>query len=144
MKHFGLFLENGKASLVDLDTGEILADNDRYLLGWYLRAYENEFTLTLIQGLTNSTPGAIIKKNKKGNKIMTVTRGELVRTRKRLLREMDEYVRNNIADDFIYCDIWAATGVPDGADDSDYQAIAEDEDLWLGCVKTFAKCCGLE
>ena len=48
MKHFGLFLENGKASLVDLDTGEILADNDRYLIRWYLRAYENEFTLTLI------------------------------------------------------------------------------------------------
>ena len=51
MRHFGLFLENRKASLVDLDTGEILADNDRYLIGWYLRAYENEFTLTLIQGL---------------------------------------------------------------------------------------------
>lgn len=67
MKHFGLFLENGKASLVDLDTGEILADNDRYLLGWYLRAYENEFTLTLIQGLNFSTPGVIIKKNKRGN-----------------------------------------------------------------------------
>lgn len=67
MKHFGLLLENGKASLVDLDTGEILADNDRYLLGWYLRAYENEFTLTLIQGLTISTPGVIIKKNKRGN-----------------------------------------------------------------------------
>ena len=48
MRHFGLFLENKKASLVDLDTGEILADNDRYLIGWYLRAYENEFTLTLI------------------------------------------------------------------------------------------------
>lgn len=67
MRHFGLFLEDRKASLVDLDTGEVLADNDRYLIGWYLRAYENEFTLTLIQGLTNSTPGAIIKKNKKGN-----------------------------------------------------------------------------
>ena len=67
MRHFGLFLEDKKASLVDLDTGEILADNDRYLIGWYLRAYENEFTLTLIQGLTNSTPGAIIKKNKRGN-----------------------------------------------------------------------------
>lgn len=48
MRHFGLFLEDKKASLVDLDTGEILADNDRYLIGWYLRVYENEFTLTLI------------------------------------------------------------------------------------------------
>lgn len=75
---------------------------------------------------------------------MTVTREELVEIRKQLLKEMDAYVRNNISDDFVYGNIWAATGVPDGADDSDYQAIAEDEDLWLGCVKTFAKCCGLE
>lgn len=48
MRHFGLFLEDKKASLVDLDTGEILADNDRYLIGMYLKAHENNFTLTLI------------------------------------------------------------------------------------------------
>lgn len=67
MRHFGLVLENGKVDLMDLETGEILVQNDRYLIGWYLRLYEDDCTLTLIQGLTNSTPSAIIKKNKRGN-----------------------------------------------------------------------------
>lgn len=48
MRHFGLALENGKADLMDLETGEILVQNDRYLIGMYLKAYENNCTLTLI------------------------------------------------------------------------------------------------
>ena len=48
MRHFGLVLENGKVDLMDLETGEILVQNDRYLIGWYLRLYEDDCTLTLI------------------------------------------------------------------------------------------------
>lgn len=74
---------------------------------------------------------------------MIVTREELVATRKQLLKEMDEYVRNKIGDDFIYVSIWTVTAVPDAPDEEDYDTIAEYDDLWILAVKTFAKCCGL-
>lgn len=45
--NFGLYLNNGQVELVDLNTGEILAE-DRDSVGMWLRAYENNFTLTLI------------------------------------------------------------------------------------------------
>lgn len=48
MRHFGLLLENGKLILMDLETGEILVYNNRYLIQMYLKAYENKYTLTLI------------------------------------------------------------------------------------------------
>lgn len=76
--------------------------------------------------------------------IMTVTREELVATRKQLLKEMDAYVRNKIGDDFVYGNIWTVTAVPDAPDEEDYDTIAEYDDLWVLAVKTFAKCCGLE
>ncbi len=74
---------------------------------------------------------------------MLVTRAELVTTRTQLLKEMDAYVRNKIGDDFIYCNIWAATAVPDEPDEEDYNTIAEDDNLWVLAVQTFAKCCKL-
>lgn len=45
--NFGLYLNNGQVELVDLSTGEILAE-DRYSVWMWLNAYENNFTLTLI------------------------------------------------------------------------------------------------
>lgn len=45
--NFGLYLNNGQVELVDLSTGEILAE-DRHSVWMWLRAYENNFTLTLI------------------------------------------------------------------------------------------------
>ena len=33
---------------------------------------------------------------------MTVTRKELIEVRKNLLKEMDDYVRNKIGDDFVF------------------------------------------
>lgn len=45
--NFGLYLNNEQVKLVDLSTGEILAE-DRYSVWMWLRAYENIFTLTLI------------------------------------------------------------------------------------------------
>lgn len=74
---------------------------------------------------------------------MIVTRAELVETRKQLLKDMDAYVRNKIGDDFIYASIWTVTGVPDAPDEEDYDTIAENDDLWVLAVKTFAKCCSL-
>ena len=74
---------------------------------------------------------------------MVVTREEMTRTRVRLLREMDEYVRSHIGDEIITCNLWLSTGVPDGADNQDFRDIASDDELWLDCVKTFAKCVGM-
>lgn len=72
---------------------------------------------------------------------MLVTREELIKTRKQLLKDMDTYVRDYIGDYEITCDIWFAIGVPDWADDSDYTDIAEDDELWTDCVNAFARCC---
>jgi hypothetical protein len=36
-------------------------------------------------------------------------------------------------------DIWLTCGVPDGADDTDFREIAEDDELWLDCINTFTK-----
>lgn len=74
---------------------------------------------------------------------MTVTRKELIEVRKNLLKEMDDYVRNKIGDDFIYASIWSVTAVPDAPDEEDYDTIAENDDLWVLAVRTFAKCCKL-
>lgn len=74
---------------------------------------------------------------------MLVTRAELVATRKQLLKEMDAYVRNQLGDDFIYASIWTVTAVPDAPDEEDYDTIAENDDLWVLAVQTFAKCCRL-
>ena len=45
--NFGLNLSNGDVTLIDMNTGEVLA-NDRYGVWTWLRAYENNFTLELI------------------------------------------------------------------------------------------------
>lgn len=75
---------------------------------------------------------------------MIVTRAELTETRTKLLKDMDSYVRHNIGNDIISVDIWYATGVPDDPEETDFQCIAEDDELWLLAVKTFAKCCKFE
>ena len=45
--NFGLDLNNGRTVLIDVSTGEILAE-DRDSIRMWLNAYENNFTLTLI------------------------------------------------------------------------------------------------
>ena len=57
---FGLYLNNGKVALIDMATDEILTE-DRYGVWMWLNAYENNYTLTLIQGLTKSQVNGIIK-----------------------------------------------------------------------------------
>ena len=57
------------------------------------------------------------------------------------LRQFDEYVRDTIGDDDITVH-WLAFGIPNGsADDINVlEEIAEDDELWLECVKAFAYC----
>lgn len=69
---------------------------------------------------------------------MTVSREEFYNTRARLLKDMDKAVRDTVQTEEVF-DMWLMCGVPDGADDTDFKEIAEDDELWLECVNTFAK-----
>ena len=60
---FGLYFNNGKVALIDMATGEILTE-DRYEIWMWFNAYENNYTLTLIQGLTKPPINGIIKKKR--------------------------------------------------------------------------------
>ena len=64
--------------------------------------------------------------------------------RMNLLQAMDNYVRYNIEDEEIICDLWFATGLPDGWDEEDLYSIAEDNEQWLLAIKTFHRCCSLD
>jgi len=64
-----------------------------------------------------------------------------VEMRKMFLRQFDEYVREKIGDDEITCGEWLANGLPDGYDENDLDFIATDEECWLSCVESFARCC---
>lgn len=69
---------------------------------------------------------------------MTVTREEFITYRMNLLKDMDKMVRTVALTHTVF-DIWLMCGVPDGANDIDFKEIAEDDELWLDCVNTFAK-----
>ncbi len=60
--------------------------------------------------------------------------------RMNLLGGMDAYLTDNISDEEVYYDDWKAEGVPDEPTEDDLRTIAEDEELWLGAVKSFARC----
>lgn len=47
---------------------------------------------------------------------MKVSRNEMVRIRKNLLRQMDTFIRENISEDVVI-DVWLACGLEDGWDD---------------------------
>ena len=63
--------------------------------------------------------------------------------RVKILREMDDYARDNFQDDenFMY---WLILGVPDAADNDILEFIAKNEENWIGVVKCFADCCKSE
>lgn len=71
---------------------------------------------------------------------MTVTRDELVAIRTQLVKDMDKYLRARVNDENVF-ELWLMCAVPDGADEQDFIDIAEDNDLWLDTVRTFAKMC---
>ena len=71
---------------------------------------------------------------------MKVSRGEIIRTRKILLKSMDAFVRENIDEDIVI-DVWLACGLEDGWDDDILTEYASDDDSWNDCINAFQKCC---
>lgn len=68
-----------------------------------------------------------------------MTKEEITILRMNLLGGMEEYLRENV-DEELYYDDWKAEGVPDNPTEEDLKDIAEDEDLWLTAVLSFARC----
>ena len=66
---------------------------------------------------------------------------DITKCRIEFLKQFDSYVRENIGNDEITCDIWLVEGLPDGCDETDLKEIALDDELWLDCVNCFNKCC---
>ena len=66
---------------------------------------------------------------------------DITKCRIEFLKQFDSYVREDIGNDEITCDIWLAEGLPDGYDETDLKEIALDDELWLDCVNCFNKCC---
>lgn len=69
---------------------------------------------------------------------------EVIATRKKLLLEMDNYVRNVIGDDEITVNIWLRDGLPDCCDEETLHFIAIEDSCWFNCVEAFEKCCKAE
>lgn len=74
---------------------------------------------------------------------MKVSRNEMIRIRKNLLKQMDEYLRSNV-DESVVEYIWLAVGLEDGWDENILTEYAEDDELWLDCVNAFKACCERE
>ena len=64
--------------------------------------------------------------------------GETVKLRAKFLREMDDYVREYYEDEDNFM-LWLRDGVPDGADDSMLEDLAEWDSIWLNCINAFAE-----
>ena len=71
---------------------------------------------------------------------MKVTRDEMITLRMNILGGMNSYLLDNIDDDEYLISDWWAVGVPDGATEDDLRTMAEDEELWLDAVNSFARC----
>ena len=74
---------------------------------------------------------------------MKVSRNEMIRIRKNLLRQMDAFIRENISEDVVI-DIWLACGLEDGWDEEILTEYASTDDLWNDCINAFRKCCEIE
>lgn len=65
---------------------------------------------------------------------------KMVKDRVRLLRTMDQIMRNETLSDEGYAfNRWITEGIPDGADDDLLQEIAEDDDMWAGMCELFGE-----
>ena len=64
---------------------------------------------------------------------------EIIELRVKILKEMNEYIFNEIGDEDII-DYWLLYGMPDDSEDDDFLMVAEDEESWVNVVKTFDKC----
>jgi len=68
---------------------------------------------------------------------MYVTREELVKTRVKLAKQMNEYIIN-IGDEDIWYQ-WIALGVPDCPAEDDFEFFAEDDEEWIDLCELFGK-----
>ncbi len=64
---------------------------------------------------------------------------EIIKLRVKILKEMNEYIFNEIGDDDI-TDYWLMYGMPDDSEEDDFLMVAEDEEGWVNVIKTFSKC----
>lgn len=64
---------------------------------------------------------------------------EIIKLRVKILKEMNEYIFNEIGDEDII-DYWLLYGMPDDSEDDDFLMVAEDEESWVNVVKTFEHC----
>lgn len=60
---------------------------------------------------------------------------EMVGIRIKLLKDMHQYIIE-IGDEEIYMD-WVTLAVPDEPREDDFESIAEDNENWIYCCKTF-------
>lgn len=64
---------------------------------------------------------------------------EIIKLRVKILKEMNEYIFNEIGDEDII-DHWLMFGMPDDSEDDDFLMVARDEESWNSVVETFANC----
>lgn len=64
---------------------------------------------------------------------------EIIELRVKILKEMNEYIFNEIGDEDI-TDYWLMYGMPDDSEDDDFLMVAEDEEGWVHVVTAFHKC----
>lgn len=62
---------------------------------------------------------------------------KLTEDRAEFLVMFDDYVREYVSDEN-YLDYWLQEGIPDGWTEDDLIEIAEDDELWLDVINTFA------
>ena len=64
----------------------------------------------------------------------------IIQFRAKLMREMDNYVRENIQDEDLFM-YWLQDGVPDASDDEDLLEYAAIESCWMNIINAFAYLC---
>ena len=74
---------------------------------------------------------------------MKVSRNEMIRIRKNLLKQMDTFLRENVSEDVVI-DVWLSCGLEDGWDEEILIEYASTEGLWHDCVNACKKCCEIE
>lgn len=74
---------------------------------------------------------------------MKVSRNEIIKTRKNLLKQMDTFIRENIDEDIVI-DIWLAYGLEDEWDEEILTEYASNDGLWNDCVNACRRCCEIE
>lgn len=65
---------------------------------------------------------------------------EMITLRMNILGGMNAYILDNVDNEEVIYGDWFSLGVPDEATEEDLRTIAEDNQLWLDAVQSFARC----